>query len=99
MPTAARWCSSAAPIVARDLPVGDAADDGAVVRVEACGLCGTDHELYTGVLPLGYAFVPGHETVGVIESIGDDAGGALGRTGRRPCWPSSRCFPAVSASA
>jgi alcohol dehydrogenase len=45
-------------------------DDGAIVRVEACGLCGTDHEQYTGDLPAGFAFVPGHETVGVIEEIG-----------------------------
>lgn len=45
-------------------------DDGALVRVEACGLCGTDHEQWTGDLPTGFAFVPGHETVGVIEEIG-----------------------------
>ena len=46
-------------------------DDGALVRVAACGLCGTDHEQYTGVLPTGFAFVPGHETVGLIEEIGE----------------------------
>jgi len=57
----------------RQLPIPDAAADGAVLRVEACGLCGTDHELYTGALPLGFPFIPGHETVGVIEAIGDDA--------------------------
>jgi alcohol dehydrogenase len=49
------------------------ADDDAVLRVEACGLCGTDHEQYTGLLFGGFAFVPGHETVGVIDEIGDDA--------------------------
>src|SRR5256884_6436533 len=48
-------------------------DDDAVLRVEACGLCGTDHEQYTGHLAGGFAFVPGHETVGVLESIGDIA--------------------------
>src|SRR5438067_1640185 len=47
-------------------------DDG-LLRVEACGLCGTDHEQYTGHLPGGFAFIPGHETVGVIEEIGDTA--------------------------
>jgi alcohol dehydrogenase len=45
-------------------------DDHALLRVEACGLCGTDHEQFTGVLPTPFAFVPGHETVGVIEEIG-----------------------------
>ncbi|HVM40214.1 MAG TPA: zinc-binding dehydrogenase [Acidimicrobiia bacterium] len=57
-------------LVARDLPVPEVADDDAVVRVEACGLCGTDHEQYTGALPAGFAFVPGHETVGTVEAIG-----------------------------
>jgi alcohol dehydrogenase len=59
--------------VARELPVPKHGEDDAVVRVEACGLCGTDHEQYTGHLHAGFAFVPGHETVGVLESIGDDA--------------------------
>jgi alcohol dehydrogenase len=60
-------------LVARELPVPETTDDDALLRVEACGLCGTDHEQYTGHLPAGFAFVPGHETVGVIERIGDTA--------------------------
>lgn len=58
--------------MARELPLPGTGNDDAVIRVEACGLCGTDHEQYTGHLPAGFAFVPGHETVGVIESIGDN---------------------------
>ena len=57
-------------LVHRELPVPDVGDHDAVLRVEACGLCGTDHEQYTGLLPGPGAFVPGHETVGVIERIG-----------------------------
>jgi alcohol dehydrogenase len=57
-------------LVTRELLVPEHGDDDAVLRVEACGLCGTDHEQYTGHLRGGFAFVPGHETVGVIESIG-----------------------------
>jgi alcohol dehydrogenase len=48
-------------------------DDDALVRVAACGLCGTHHEQYTGELAGGFAFVPGHETVGTIEAIGPRA--------------------------
>jgi alcohol dehydrogenase len=51
-------------------PVGD--DDG-LLRVEACGLCGTDHEQYTGPLFPGFAFVPGHEVVGTVEEAGPAA--------------------------
>ncbi len=54
-----------------DLPVLGP-DDGLLV-VEACGLCGTDHEQYTGQLHPGRPFVPGHETVGVIAGIGERA--------------------------
>jgi alcohol dehydrogenase len=33
-------------------------------------LCGTDHEQYTGVFDGGFAFVPGHEIVGIVEELG-----------------------------
>lgn len=48
-------------------------EDDALLRVEACGLCGTDHEQYSGELFFGFPFIPGHESVGIIESIGDGA--------------------------
>lgn len=57
-------------LVARDLPYPEVGADDAVVRVLACGLCGTDHEQYTGDLNGGFAFIPGHETIGEIETIG-----------------------------
>lgn len=55
------------------LPLPEPAPDCALLRVEACGLCGTDHEQYTGAMPAGFAFVPGHETVGRIEWVGPEA--------------------------
>ncbi len=58
---------------ARELPVPELGDDAGLLRVEACGLCGTDHEQWTGALPAGFAFVPGHEAVGTIEAIGPRA--------------------------
>lgn len=57
----------------RRLPLPEIGDDDGLVRVVACGLCGTDHEQYSGELAGGFAFVPGHETVGVIEAIGPSA--------------------------
>lgn len=65
-------------LVRHDLPVPEVGEDDALLRVEACGLCGTDHEQYTGALPAGYAFVPGHESVGVIEAIGAGAAARWG---------------------
>jgi alcohol dehydrogenase len=60
-------------LVGRQLPIPDLGDDDGVLRVLACGLCGTDHEQFTGALHGGFAFVPGHETVGVLEAVGGRA--------------------------
>lgn len=57
----------------RDFALPEVGDDDAVLRVEACGLCGTDHEQYSGQLHPGHPFIPGHEAVGVIEEIGPAA--------------------------
>src|SRR5215831_19772696 len=57
----------------RELPVPELTDDTGLLRVEACGICGSDAEQYTGTLPVQYPLVPGHEPLGVIEAIGDRA--------------------------
>jgi len=49
-------------------------DDG-LLRIEACGICGSDYEQYEGAQPLHedytpYPVIPGHEPLGVIEEIG-----------------------------
>jgi alcohol dehydrogenase len=57
----------------REFPLPTPGDDDALLRVAACGLCGTDHEQYTGELSGEFAFVPGHESVGTIEAVGPRA--------------------------
>lgn len=57
----------------RELPVPDVDDDSALLRVEACGICGSDAEQYDGILPVPYPVIPGHEPLGVIAAIGDGA--------------------------
>lgn len=47
-------------------------DDG-LLRLEACGLCGTDLATWKGGMPLQYPVIPGHEPVGIVEAIGDRA--------------------------
>jgi alcohol dehydrogenase len=71
-------------LVPRELPLPEIGDDDGLLRVEACGLCGTDHEEFTGELFPGYPFVPGHESVGIIERIGARASARWGvKTGDR----------------
>ena len=57
----------------RELPVPDVRDDTAILRVEACGICGSDYEQFEGVLRTPTPVIPGHEPLGVIEKIGDAA--------------------------
>jgi threonine dehydrogenase-like Zn-dependent dehydrogenase len=56
-------------------PIGS---DDALLRIEACGICGSDYEQYEGAQPphedyTPYPVIPGHEPLGVIEEIGSDA--------------------------
>ena len=46
-----------------------------LLRIEACGICGSDYEQYEGAQPLHedytpFPVIPGHEPLGVIEEIG-----------------------------
>ncbi len=50
----------------RSFPLPTIGDDDGLLRVEACGLSGTDHEQFTGHIRTPGAIVPGHEVVGVI---------------------------------
>jgi threonine dehydrogenase-like Zn-dependent dehydrogenase len=49
--------------------------DDALMRVEACGICGSDVDQYDGKLNglLSLPMIPGHEPVGIIEEIGVEA--------------------------
>ena len=56
------------------LPVPDPGPGDVRVRVEACGICGSDLHLYNlgGLAP---GTVPGHEMVGVVDALGAGATG------------------------
>lgn len=61
----------------RELPVPSPPPGGAVLRVEAVGLCGSDVAQLQGIqlVPGASAFpvVPGHETVGRVVALAADA--------------------------
>jgi alcohol dehydrogenase len=85
----------------KSFPLPALGDDDGLLRVEACGMCGTDHELFTGAIAPGFAFVPGHEIVGVVESVGPAAaarwGVAAGDRVAVECFQScGRCAPCTA---
>ncbi len=56
-----------------DIRIPDIDDTSALLRVEACGICGSDYEQFEGVLRTPMPVIPGHEPLGIIERIGDEA--------------------------
>jgi D-arabinitol dehydrogenase (NADP+) len=54
--------------VEEDVPTP--ADNDVLVKVGACGLCGTDIHIFQGEYLGEYPIVPGHEGAGEIESVG-----------------------------
>lgn len=55
-------------MVERELP---ALREGEILmRVEACGVCGTDLHIYEGEFPAQFPVIPGHEFAGVVEETG-----------------------------
>ena len=80
--------------------------DDALLRIEACGICGSDYEQYEGAQPqhedyTPYPVIPGHEPLGVIEEIGARAharwGVGRGRSGRRAIGLRLRAVRSVHA--
>ena len=57
----------------RDIDIPAIGDDEALVRIEACGIRGTDYEWFRGDLHIAYPVILGHEPLGVIEVIGSKA--------------------------
>jgi threonine dehydrogenase-like Zn-dependent dehydrogenase len=58
---------------AESFPLPQIGADDALLRVEACGICGSDYEQFDGTLRVRMPVIPGHEPVGVIEEIGQNA--------------------------
>ncbi|MBB3655244.1 L-iditol 2-dehydrogenase [Rhizobium sp. BK650] len=46
--------------------------DDLLVRIEACGICGTDRHLFLGEFPSHPPVTLGHEFAGIIESVGPE---------------------------
>ena len=102
MPSDVRAATLVAPhtIEIRSYERPSVAEDGGLLRVEVCGLCGTDVEQFHGgfvgsTWPAG-PVIPGHEVVGVIEDVGPEAAARWGvapgdRVAVEPNLPCGTC--------
>jgi threonine dehydrogenase-like Zn-dependent dehydrogenase len=76
----------------RTYPYPDAGPDGMVMKIELCGICGTDKHTWRGETTqyggtpaettTPFPIIPGHEIVGTVADIGRDARSNLEYTGK-----------------
>ena len=58
-----------------DYPLPSIAPDEVVIKVGACGVCGTDFHIYKGEAPANSPIIIGHEYVGEVIEIGKHVSG------------------------
>ena len=66
---------SAGHIPVREIPVPEPAADEVLIKVAACGVCGTDVHIYKGEYIAEPPVVIGHEFSGTVEAAGADVTG------------------------
>jgi len=77
-----------------EVPLPKVRDNDVLIKVKACGVCGTDLHIHDGEFIAKFPLIPGHETVGVVAAIGKDVKGF--QIGERVCADNSElcgeCF-------
>ncbi|KAJ5679115.1 alcohol dehydrogenase [Penicillium macrosclerotiorum] len=53
-----------------ELPLPEVRENDVLIKVKACGVCGTDLHIHEGEFIAQFPLVPGHETVGVVAAVG-----------------------------
>jgi 2-desacetyl-2-hydroxyethyl bacteriochlorophyllide A dehydrogenase len=72
------FVSAADQLVVQQRPIPDLGSMDALIRVEACGICGSDlGYLAAGGLPIssGQPLAIGHELAGIVEAVGTEVSG------------------------
>ncbi|KAL2821373.1 chaperonin 10-like protein [Aspergillus cavernicola] len=58
-----------------EIPVPTLRENDILIKVKACGVCGTDLHIHEGEFIAKFPLVPGHETVGVVAAVGPNVKG------------------------
>ena len=63
----------------REFPRPVTGPDDGLLRIEACGICGSDVEHYKGNIGRAvFPLIPGHEPLGIVEEVGERAAARWG---------------------
>ncbi|KAI9799285.1 MAG: hypothetical protein M1833_004163 [Piccolia ochrophora] len=58
-----------------EVPLPTVRDNDVLVKVKACGVCGTDLHIHEGEFLAKFPLIPGHETIGVVAALGKNVKG------------------------
>ncbi|KAI0711362.1 NADP+-dependent D-mannitol dehydrogenase [Earliella scabrosa] len=59
----------------REVPIPDFGDEEVLLKITACGVCGTDQHIHEGEFISTFPLIPGHEFVGEIAAVGKNVTG------------------------
>lgn len=83
-------------------PAPKVRNDTALLRISLCGICGTDKHIYKNEskshylgLPTKFPIIPGHEIVGTVESLGENAKKVMGLDPSENIEEGTRVIPIV----
>ncbi len=57
-----------------DIPVPEPLENEVLIKIMACGICGTDIHIFRGEYLGDYPVIPGHEFSGIVEKVGNKVG-------------------------
>ncbi|KAI0340368.1 NADP+-dependent D-mannitol dehydrogenase [Trametopsis cervina] len=69
------YYSEARKFSVRQVPIPPYGDDEVLLKITACGICGTDSHVHEGEFIARFPLIPGHEVVGVIAEVGKNVKG------------------------
>lgn len=56
----------------KEVPIPQLGEKDVLIKVDTCGLCGTDVHIYEGAFPANFPVIIGHEFAGIIQEIGKE---------------------------
>lgn len=56
----------------KEVPVPEVGEEDVLIKVDTCGVCGTDVHIHEGTFPANFPVIIGHEFSGIIEEVGKE---------------------------